>query len=130
MRRRKRKIVIKLSFDEVPEFSDVQRPDYLLLLDDGEVVIVEETGRPEFRDVKRVENATLLLRARRPNLLHGIVPSRITGVVHFRSRDKTFSRYLSGEQKKFWDKYRILLLGAACERELRQRLRIAFGESK
>jgi len=122
--------VVKLSFDEIPEFSEAQRPDYLLLLDDGEVIIVEETGRPEFRDVKRVEDAALLLRKGELNLPHDIIPSRITGVVHFRRRDKTFGRYFSGEQKKFWDKYRVLLVAVACERELRQRLRITFGESK
>ena len=130
MGRKRRKVVVKLSFDEMPEFSEAQRPDYLLLLDDGELVIVEETGRPEFRDVKRVEDTALLVRRRELNLPHDIIPSRITGVVHFRRRDKTFGRYFSGEQKKFWDRYRILLVAVACDRDLRQRLRITFGESK
>lgn len=119
-------MVCKLSFDELPEFGQKQRPDYILLLDDGEVIIVEETGRPEFRDVERVRTAAVMLKKGHFRLPYDTTPSAITGVVHYRHRDTTFSKYLSNLQKKLWDKHRIHLLGVSCQRELMERLRITF----
>jgi len=118
-------VVSRLSFDDIPEFGQVPRPDYLLLLDDGEIVIVEETGRPEFRDLKRVIDTVVMLKEGRLSLPYHITPFRITGVVHYRRKDTTFGKHLSSQQKRLWEKYGIRLLGVSCERDLQQRLRIA-----
>mgnify|MGYP007013857689 CR=1 FL=1 len=130
MRRRRRRVLRKISLDQVPELEQEQRPDYALLLDDGEVVVVEETGRPEPRDIDRVAQAALALKKGTLPLRVSKSPSAITGVVHYRRRDTVFGRHLSSLQKRFWDKHRILLLGVSCQRELEQRLRITFGKGK
>jgi len=123
-------VVSKLSFDDIPELAQLPRPDYLLVLDDGEVVVVEETGRPKPEDLERVIEAVVGLKRGELNLPIETTPPRITGVVHFRRRDLTFGKHLSGEQKRLRDKHGIILLGVSCDRELRQRLRVTFGKGK
>jgi len=130
LRRRRRRVLRKIPLDQVPELEQEQRPDYVLLLDDGEVVVVEETGRPEPRDLDRVAQAALALKEGAFPLRVSRSPSAITGVVHYRRRDTTFGRHLSSLQKKFWDKHRILLLGVSCRHALEQRLHITFGKGK
>ena len=128
--RRRRRVLRKISLDEMPELSQEQRPDYVLLLDDGEIVLIEETGRPEPKDLNRVAQAALALKEGTFPLRLSEPPSAITGVVHYRRRDTAFGRYLSSLQKKFWDRHHILLLGVSCRRDLEQRLHIAFGKGK
>ena len=127
--RRRRRVLRKVSLDQVPELEQEQRPDYVLLLDDGEVVVVEETGRPEPRDLDRLVQAVLMLK-RGVLRLHQGRASAITGVVHYRRRDTVFGRHLSNLQRTFWEKHHILLLGVFCRRELEQRLRITFGKGR
>lgn len=127
MRQRRRKVINKSSLDKLLKQGFGKRPDYLLVLDDGEIIVVEETGRPEFKDVKRVMDFATMLRKGELHLPGITVLSSITGVIHYKRRDSAFGKYLVSQQKKAWRELRIRLLGVSCNREFQQRLRIALG---
>jgi len=106
-------------------------PDYILLLETHEVIIVEETGVPEPRDVVRMNDFLSLMRGRWGEVLSGIEPIGITVVVHFHAR--AHGGFVNSA--RYWARRLMREHGAdlylvACDRELRQRLRIAFGEGK
>jgi len=122
--KKRRRVVKRRNLDELFPPRDARtpkHPDRALLLDDGEIVIVEETGRPEIKDVQRLER---FLRDFDWKILFDREPRGKTLVLHYRRRDLKATKYLTYRSKEIRKNYGVVLYGAGCDKVLKERLRL------
>ena len=122
--KKRRRVVKRRNLDELfpPRGARTPKhPDYALLLDDGEIVIVEETSRPKIEDVERLES---FIKELNWKTLFGMEPKGKMAVLHFERRGGDATKYLTHRIKRFRRKYGVVLYGAGCDKVLRERLRL------
>ena len=112
-----RRSCLRLSVDELvkgTEWASRQHADYIYILG-GKAVVVEETGRPEHRDIGKVRESIEILRA--GGILGGV--EVVAGIVHYRRGDTMFNKMIASEASRkppilpanCYTKLRTLLIG-------------------
>ena len=119
----RRKILREIDLDEVGELREVKRPDRVLVLDDGSVVVVEETGRPRPEDVEKHLSLLDALGGDWSKLIGRERPRSVTCVIHHRRGDAVFyARMRSREVLKKFRRRGARVVAVECEREFREKL--------
>ena len=121
----RRRVVKQVDLNSISALSQRQKPDFVLLLEDGEVLVVEETGRPELKGLNRLE--AFLRWARRGGWGHLLAfrPELVMCVVHYRKRDLAFARMAEHKARalaKLGGKLKLV----SCEREFKERLGVLW----
>jgi len=125
--------VRKIELDELEALKGIKHPDVLLVLDDGAVIVVEETKRPRSEDIDKLLSLLEFLRDDWTPLLGHRKPSAITCVVHHTKSDVAFYiRIRAKDVHKAFRRHGAGVRAVRCRRlsELEQRLRITFGKGK
>jgi len=113
------RILKSISLDEVPDLRGKKRADYLLLLEGGVLVVLEETSKPRLEDLDEKLPMTIEWLRRRGPANVGISPHEIRGIVavcHFRRGIGGFSKYAIPLASRFKRDYGVPLLLCKCRR--------------
>lgn len=91
----------KINLDEVSKLHNKRHADYLLYNDDI-IIVVEETGRPEFRDLEKICETINYVKSGVLDDYIDIIQSKslIIGILHRKKGDTMVSKYIYFNRKE------------------------------
>jgi hypothetical protein len=91
----------KVSLDEIPQLSNKKHADFLLC-NDSVIVVIEESGRPELRDIEKIKETINHVKNGDLDTYMGIIGSkaRIIGILHRKKGDPIISKCVISLKRK------------------------------
>ena len=110
----------RLSIDKLvkgTKWASRKHADYIYVYS-GKAVVVEDTGRPEHRDIAKVRESIEML-----NSINDLLSVRVVaGIVHYRRSDAMFVREITAEAGR-----RPPVFPANCDKQLRRLIERLLG---
>jgi len=123
--RRRRRVEREINLDNIATFRDTKHPDRILELDDGSVIVIEETRRPRPEDIDKLLSLLETVGGDWSSLLGYKRPTSIICVVHHTRSDTAFYIHMRSKGiHRAFQRYRARIIAVECNRELRNKSHI------